>query len=93
MSGLENAIVVKDLCKSYPGFSLRDVSFALPAGSILGLVGENGAGKSTIIKLLMDSRSHSTNPTNSSGKNSSNSSDNISQNKQLLSNKFRQNRN
>lgn len=54
MSGLENAIVVKDLCKSYPGFSLRDVSFSLPAGSILGLVGENGAGKSTTIKLLMD---------------------------------------
>ncbi len=49
-----NAIEVKNLTKSYSGFKLDNVSFALPSGCILGLVGENGAGKSTTIKLILD---------------------------------------
>ncbi len=49
-----NAIEVKNLCKRYSGFALENVSFALPSGSILGLVGENGAGKSTTISLIMN---------------------------------------
>lgn len=49
-----NAIEVCGLSKSYPGFTLSDISFALPEGCILGLVGENGAGKSTLIRLIMD---------------------------------------
>lgn len=49
-----NAIEIKNLSKSYPGFSLKDISFELPQGSIIGLVGENGAGKSTTIKLIMN---------------------------------------
>ena len=48
-----NAIEVQNLTKTYPGFTLDSVSFAVPEGTILGLVGENGAGKSTIINLLM----------------------------------------
>ncbi|MEA4965111.1 MAG: ABC transporter ATP-binding protein [Oscillospiraceae bacterium] len=49
-----NAIEICGLCKSYPGFSLRGVNLTLPEGCILGLVGENGAGKSTTIQLIMD---------------------------------------
>ena len=48
-----NAIEISGLCKNYPGFSLENFSLNLPKGSILGLAGENGAGKSTIIKLIM----------------------------------------
>lgn len=49
-----NAIEIKDLCKNYPGFSLDHVNLTLPCGCILGLVGENGAGKSTTIRLILD---------------------------------------
>ena len=40
--------------KEYPGFRLDGLDLALPSGSIMGLVGENGAGKSTTIKLIMN---------------------------------------
>ena len=49
-----NAIEIKGLTKRYQGFALEDVSLTLPEGCILGLVGENGAGKSTTIRLIMD---------------------------------------
>ena len=55
-----HAIEVNGLCKKYKaqkdigGFELKDVSFSLPTGCIMGLIGENGAGKSTTIKLLLD---------------------------------------
>lgn len=48
-----NAVEVKGLTKKYEGFLLNDISFTLPCGCIMGLVGENGAGKSTTIKLLL----------------------------------------
>lgn len=51
---MEYMIEVMGVCKNYPGFSLKDVSFKLPGGCIMGLVGENGAGKSTTIKIIMD---------------------------------------
>ena len=50
---MTNAIEVRGLTKSYGDFALRDLTFSLPSGSILGLVGENGAGKSTTIGLLL----------------------------------------
>lgn len=50
----EYNIVVNRLCKRYDGFALKDVSFSLPKGCIMGFIGENGAGKSTTLKLILD---------------------------------------
>ena len=44
---------VQNLCKEYPQFSLRDISFQLPKGAIMGLIGENGAGKSTTMRMIL----------------------------------------
>lgn len=49
-----NAIEIKGLTKHYKDFSLENPDLTLPAGCVLGLVGENGAGKSTTIRLIMD---------------------------------------
>ena len=49
-----NALEIKNLTKFYPGFTLDNLSLTLPSGCILGLIGENGAGKSTTIKLILD---------------------------------------
>lgn len=49
-----NAIELKNVTKEYIGFKLDNISFCLPQGYILGLVGENGAGKSTTIELIMN---------------------------------------
>ncbi len=48
-----NAMEVRGLTKRYERFSLDAVSFTLPSGCIMGLIGENGAGKSTTIRLLL----------------------------------------
>ena len=48
-----NAIELKNITKSFRDFVLDDLNLIIPEGSICGLVGENGAGKSTTIKLLM----------------------------------------
>lgn len=48
-----NAVEINNLTKNYKDFKLDNVSFALPSGCIMGLVGENGAGKSTVIKLIL----------------------------------------
>ena len=49
-----NAIEIRGLSKRYKGFSLDNLNLDLPYGCVLGLVGENGAGKSTTIRLIMD---------------------------------------
>ena len=49
-----NALEIRNLTKTYPGFQLQSLNLTLPSGCILGLVGENGAGKSTTIKLILD---------------------------------------
>lgn len=48
-----NAIVLQNVSKQYPSFLLDSVTFNVPIGSVVGLIGENGAGKSTIIRLIL----------------------------------------
>ena len=48
-----NAIELSHIQKSFGGFAIQDLTLTVPEGSICGLVGENGAGKSTTIRLLM----------------------------------------
>lgn len=45
---------IKNLSKSFPNFRLKEVSFFLNPGYIMGFIGPNGAGKSTTIKLIMN---------------------------------------
>ena len=49
-----NALEIKNLCKRFSDFELKNLSLTLPGGCIMGLIGENGAGKSTTIKLILD---------------------------------------
>ena len=48
-----NAIELTHINKSFGDFAIRDLNLTMPSGTICGLVGENGAGKSTTIRLLM----------------------------------------
>ena len=47
-------VSVSQLCKTYPAFQLKDVSFSLTAGRITGFIGRNGAGKTTTIKAMLN---------------------------------------
>jgi ABC-2 type transport system ATP-binding protein len=51
---MANILEVRNLRKEYGRFSLKDISFDLPQGYVMGLVGPNGSGKTTIIKLIMN---------------------------------------
>ena len=46
---------VENLCKKYPTFCLDNVTFHIPAGVIVGFIGQNGAGKTTTLKSIMQS--------------------------------------
>ena len=50
---MQYAIEIKNLCKQYPKFALQSVSFTLPMGYIMGFIGENGAGKTTVMKSML----------------------------------------
>ena len=45
---------IRSLCKEYPSFTLRDISFDLLPGRITGFIGRNGAGKTTTIKSMLN---------------------------------------
>ena len=49
-----NALEIRNLTKHYGEFTLDNLNLTLPCGCIMGLIGENGAGKSTTIKLILD---------------------------------------
>lgn len=51
---MEQILEVKNLCKKYDGFELKNINLTLPKGSIMGFIGENGAGKSTTIKSILN---------------------------------------
>lgn len=51
---MENILEVKNLCKKYKGFELKNINIEVPKGMIMGLIGENGAGKSTTIKSILN---------------------------------------
>lgn len=50
---MEYAIEVENISKEYRDFKLKDISLKVPSGSIIGLIGENGAGKSTFINAIL----------------------------------------
>lgn len=51
---MEKSIEVKNLEKRYEGFTLGKIDLEIPAGEIIGLIGENGAGKTTFIKSILN---------------------------------------
>lgn len=54
MNDYENAIEISGLTKKYDGFTLDNVSFNVPKGSIMGFIGQNGSGKTTTIKAILN---------------------------------------
>lgn len=48
------SLKVENITKKYDDFLLDNVSFNVPKGNIVGLIGENGAGKSTTINSILD---------------------------------------
>lgn len=51
---MDAILQVNNLTKQYSDFKLDNVSFSVPKGTIMGLIGENGAGKSTTINAILD---------------------------------------
>lgn len=51
---MKNVIEIKDLKKNYPDFNLTIDELKIPSGVVIGLIGENGAGKTTFIKSILN---------------------------------------
>lgn len=50
---MENLLEVHNLSKHYKDFTLSNLSLNVPSGSIVGFIGANGAGKTTVIKSIL----------------------------------------
>lgn len=51
---MNDYLEVRNLSKSFEGFQLHNIAFTLPKGYIMGLIGPNGSGKTTTIKLILN---------------------------------------
>lgn len=51
---MNDVLKIENLCKNYPSFSLKNVSFSVKPGQIMGFIGRNGAGKTTTLKAIMN---------------------------------------
>ncbi len=49
-----NSLEIKNLCKNYESFSLKNVGFSIRSGEIRGFIGRNGAGKTTTLKSILN---------------------------------------
>lgn len=76
-----NAIELKNVNYHNKTFSLKDVSFVIPQGFVTGFIGGNGAGKTTVIRLIMDLLESDSGEITVLGKK-------MSQNPQLIKNKI-----
>ena len=47
---MNNLLKIENVRKTYPSFTLKDVSFEVKPGQIMGFIGRNGAGKTTTLK-------------------------------------------
>ena len=51
---MQEILKLEKVNKKYPAFSLKDVSFSIKPGEIMGFIGRNGAGKTTTLKCIMN---------------------------------------
>ena len=54
MEETANVIEIRGVTKDYGDFKLDNISFAVPEGSVCGFIGQNGAGKTTMIRIILD---------------------------------------
>lgn len=51
---MENVVELRNATKKFKGFSVNNINLEVKKGFITGFIGENGAGKSTTIKMMMN---------------------------------------
>ena len=51
---MENVLEIRNVSKAYKDFALKNITFSLPKGYIMGFVGENGSGKTTTIRAILN---------------------------------------
>ncbi|WP_435575595.1 ABC transporter ATP-binding protein [Clostridium gasigenes] len=56
---MKNALEVKNLCVKNGDFELKSINLTIPKGSVMGLIGRNGVGKTTLIKSIVNQLQHS----------------------------------